>query len=98
MQLAELHGPLSAFAIGFHEISEYWVSQHRHMTENIVKNIRLLEVVELRLGSDKGPGRKPAIGEMVKENLIRHQFRHRHNAPSRDLFQLVRQFSHVRNT
>ena len=89
MQLSEAHRPLATLAISFHEISKHRIGQHRHMAENVVENVRLLKIVELFFRPDEGARREAAIGEMVEEHLIRHQFRHGHDTPAGQLFQLV---------
>ena len=96
MQLAKLHRTLPTFAIGFHEVGKDRIGKHRHMAEDIMENIRFLQVVELCFRADESARREAAIGQMIEENLVWHQFRHGHNAPSRDCLKPVRQLLHVR--
>ncbi|MEJ1970504.1 MAG: hypothetical protein WDN03_18030 [Rhizomicrobium sp.] len=89
--------PLAALAIGFHVIGEDRVGQHRHMAEHVVEDIGLLQIVELAGAADELAGREAPVGEMVEEDLVRHQRRHRDDAPAGLPVQRLRQPLEVRN-
>ena len=59
------------------------------MAVNVVKDIRLLDIVELVLRADKGTRRKPAIGKMFKKDVIGNKVCYRNNAPAREFLQPV---------
>ena len=67
------------------------------MAENIVEDIRLLEIIHLRFRADERAGRKALIGEMVEEHLVRHKPVHRHDAPAGQFFETGAELFHVRN-
>jgi len=52
------------------------------MAENIVKYVRLLQIIELTGAADEIGGRKPPVGEMFEKHRIGHESRHRHDPPS----------------
>ena len=68
------------------------------MAEDIVENVRLLQIIKLRLRADEGTSRKPPVGKVIEEYLVRHQFSHRHDSPAGDVLEPVGQFLHLRNT
>jgi hypothetical protein len=88
-RLSKLQRSLAALAVGNQEICKNRVCQQRHMTKNVVKNVRFLEIVQLFLRSDEGTGRKAPVGEVIKENVVGDEFGHRHDAPASDLFKTV---------
>ncbi len=61
------------------------------MAEDVVEDVRLLDVVELAGLPDELPGGEPAVGEVVEEDLVRHQRGHGHDAPAGELLELVGQ-------
>ena len=97
MQLSALHSAQTALSISFHELGKHRVCQHWHVAENIMENIWLLKVFKFLFRSDERTSRKAAIGEMIKEDLIRHQLGYGHDAPASFLFQLVAQLLHIRD-
>ena len=95
MQLAEAHRTLSALAVGLHEVRKHRIGEQRHMAENVVEDVRFLQIVELGFRADEGPCGESAIRQMVEENLVRHQFGDRHDTPAGDLFQPVGEPPHM---
>ena len=76
-------GAQTAFAVGLQIIGEHRMHQHRHVAEDIVEDVGLLEVVELRSARRMNcPGREAAMREMVEEHLGRHEPRHGHDLPT----------------
>ena len=71
-----------ALSIGLNEIGHGRHHQHGHMTEDIVKDIGLLQIVELMPLANEVPGRKPPVRQMRKKHLIGHQSRHGHDLPA----------------
>ena len=53
------------------------------MTENVVKDVRLGQIIKLALRTDKGACWKPSIGEMIEKRVVRDQPGDRHDAPPR---------------
>ena len=60
VQVAALHGAAAALAIGLQEIGVDRIGEQRHMAEDIVEDVRLLEIVELVFGPDEGRRRESA--------------------------------------
>ncbi len=89
--------PHPALAIGLHVIGEDRMGQHRDMAEHVVEDVRLLDIVELVGAADELAGGKAAVGEMVEEDLVGHQRRHRDHAPARQPVQIVRQPLEIRD-
>ncbi|MEI9992572.1 MAG: hypothetical protein WDM86_21390 [Rhizomicrobium sp.] len=83
--------PHPALAISLHVIGEDRMSQHRHMAEHVVEDVRLLDIVELVGAPDELAGGKAAVGEVVEEDLVGHQRRHGDDAPAGQLLKPVRQ-------
>ena len=52
------------------------------MAENVVEDVRLLEIVELRLGADEGAGREAAVCEMLEKGVVRNETGDGDDAPS----------------
>ena len=68
--------------IGLHVVGKHRVKQQRYMTEQIMENIRLDNVVKLlRLADPVGDG-KFAIGQQRKKWHLRYQPRHCHYLPA----------------
>ena len=67
------------------------------MAEHVVEDVRLLEIVEFVLGPDKSAGRKPPIGEVLEEHVVRDEAGNRHHAPARDRRKPVAQLREVGN-
>ena len=67
------------------------------MAENIVENVRFLQIVQLMGAADKLAGGKAAIGHVVEEDVVGHHARHGNNPPAGALFQGVRQTLEVGN-
>ena len=59
------------------------------MTEHVVKDIGLFDVIELMRLADEVAGGKAAIGQVFEKDLVGHQPRHRHNLPAGALQQQV---------
>ncbi len=59
------------------------------MAEHVVEAVRLLQVIQL-LGLAHPPaGREAPVGQMLEEDLVGHQARHRHHLPAGGGHQLV---------
>ena len=83
MQRAKAQRPQPTFAIGHHIIGKHRISQHWHMAEHVMENVRFLQIVNLVWRADKIACGETAVGEMIKEHIIRYQPRHRNNLPPR---------------
>ncbi|MEZ5985942.1 MAG: hypothetical protein R3B94_08325 [Hyphomonas sp.] len=59
------------------------------MTENVVKDIRFLQVIELRFRADKGPGGETPVGQVIEKDVVWHQLGHGDHTPARNLLQAV---------
>ncbi len=53
------------------------------MAEHVVKDVRLLDVLDLLRLADPEAGGKAAVGEQLEEHEVRHEARHRHDLPAR---------------
>ena len=95
---AKLQRPFAATPIGRHIIAERLVGEHRHMAEHIVKDIRLLQIIELVRAANEIAGHETPIGQMIEEHIVRYQPRHRHDLPARRRHQPFVEFGEVRNT
>ena len=98
MQLAKAERAASALAIGLQETRIDRVGEQRHMAEHVVENVGLLQIVELGLGTDEGPGGKSPIGEMLEEGVVGDEPRDRDHAPaceSRDTPAEIREIRHA---
>src|SRR5258706_9687100 len=73
VQLAAFERAAAAFAIGFEERSIGWVGKQWHVPEDVVKDVRLFEIVELVFGPDEGAGWEAAAREMLEEGIVWHQ-------------------------
>ena len=71
-----------AFAVGLHVIGEYRVHQHRHVAANVVKDVRLLQVIELVAAADEACRRELPTGEKIEKHVVGHQPRHCGDAPA----------------
>ena len=80
-----------------HHRREARVAQHRHMAENVVEQVGLLEIIELREAADEIAHRKHPLGQHREEDQVGHQPRHRHRAPPGPRFQLGVQLGQVGN-
>ena len=80
--MAEAQRAQAAFAVFLHVVGEHRVGQHRNMAKHVVKNVRLLQVIEVLRGADEIPGRETAVGQMVEKHIFRHQARHGNNLPA----------------
>ena len=52
------------------------------MAEHVVEDVRLLEIVELRALADEVAGREAAVAEMLEEDVVGDEPRHRHHRPA----------------
>ena len=68
------------------------------MSENVVKDIWFLEIVELCLRSDEGTRREALVGEVIKEDFVGNKISDRYDTPPRQRFELVREPLHIRHT
>ena len=67
------------------------------MPEDIVEDVRLLQVIQLLGLANETPGHEAAIGEMLEKHRVGHQSRHRHHAPAGQSVQAFRQILEVGN-
>src|SRR5690606_13584499 len=71
-----------AAAIGGHVVGEHRVHQQRHVAEEVVEEVRLLDVVDL-LGAADPPGdREAPVGQVVEEVEFGQQALHADQAPA----------------
>ena len=61
------------------------------MAEHVVKDVGLFDVVELVGAADELARGKTPVGQMIEEDRIRHQRRHRHDAPARRFLERIRE-------
>ena len=66
-----------------HEVGEPAVGEHRDMAEDVVEDVRLLQIVEAGGGPDEIAGRELAPGQMCEEDFIGKLARNRDDRPSR---------------
>ncbi len=62
-----------------------------------MKDVRLLQVVELVASTDKLSRREPPVGQVIEEHLVRHKPRHGDNGEARARLELLVYDSEVRN-
>src|ERR1700722_1091980 len=67
------------------------------MAKDVVKDVRLLQVIQFLLGADEGPGWKTPVGEMIEEHLVGHESGYGNDTPAGNLFKAVAQLFHVRD-
>jgi hypothetical protein len=58
------------------------IGQQRHMAEDIMEYVGLLQIVELLAAADEGPGRELAVGQHLEEGTRRDEAWHRHHFPA----------------
>ncbi len=81
-ELAARQRPQSTLAIGLQKARIDRIREQWDMAEYVVKDIRLLQIVERLLRADEGAGGKAPIGEMLEENIVRHEAGDRNDAPA----------------
>lgn len=59
------------------------------MAEHVVKDVRLLQIVELVGPADELAGREPAVGQVLEEHIVRYEARHGHHRPAGQSLQLL---------
>ena len=69
-------------AVGVGEFGEPGVGQQRAVAEDLVEDVRLLQVVQLFRGADKGGDREALAGQQLEEGLEGNQRRHLGHAPA----------------
>src|SRR5690606_41481820 len=94
----EMTRHVHAAAISFHIIGKALIREHRDMAENIVKYIRLLQIIELVRFPDEIAGHETAIGKMVEKHIIGNKTRHSDDFPASRIHQYPVQLVKVRNT
>ena len=62
-----------ALAVGLHVVGEQRVHQQRHMAEQIVEEVGLLDVIDLVGATDPPCHRETAVGQVVEEIQFRQQ-------------------------
>jgi len=84
VERAQAFGAQPALAVGLHVVGEDRVGEHRDMPEHVVEDVRLLDIVEAVGGPDEIARRKAPVGEMLEEDVVGHQARHRDDLPAGD--------------
>ena len=87
----------ATLAVGLEIIGENLVEQHRHMAEEIVKNIRLDDVLKLLGLSQPHRNRETAVGKVGEEDVVWYQSRHRYQRPAGGWLEPGIDFVKVRN-
>ncbi|TXT44701.1 MAG: hypothetical protein FD139_2132 [Methylocystaceae bacterium] len=82
VELPARQRPSTAFSIGFEKTRIRRIGEERHMPEDVMEDVGLLQIFELRLRANEGAGRKAPIGEMIEEGVVRNQPGHRNDAPA----------------
>jgi hypothetical protein len=67
------------------------------MTEDVVEDVRLLEVIHFLLGPNERACGEAPIGQMIEKDLVRHESGHRHHAPAGEACETVAHPFHVGN-
>ena len=75
--------PQPALAIRYHIIGKYGIGQHGHMSKNIVKHIRLLQIIRLFRRPDNISSREPPIGKVVEKYGVWYKARYSDYLPAR---------------
>ena len=88
--MVEVRRPQAALAIGLHVVGEHRVGEHRHVAEDVVEDVRLLQVVQLAGVADEPAGGKAPVGQMLEEHLVGHQAGHGHDAPAGERARVAR--------
>ena len=70
-------------AVGLEVVGEHRVEEQRHVAEEIVEDVGLDDVVELRGRAQPHGHREAAVGEVLEEHEVGQQPRHRHQPPVR---------------
>jgi hypothetical protein len=94
---AELLRAQAADAVGLDVVGDGRVHQQRHVPEDVVEDVRLLEVVELVRLADEVAGREAPVREVLEEHFVGHQPRHGDDLPSGALHQDVGEAAEVRD-
>ena len=71
------------------------MGQHRHMSEDVVEDIRFLDVIELVGSADELPGGEAPVGEMLEEDFVGDKSRHSDDSPAGALLQVVAQAAKI---
>ena len=80
-----------------HVVGKDRIEQQRHMAEQVVKDVRLDDVVELLRRANPVRDRESAIGQQREEGHFRNQAGHRHDFPARCPVQALVDFLEARN-
>jgi len=94
----ELLGAQTALAISLHIIGEDRVGEHRHMAEHVVEDVGLLQIIELVGFADELAGDEAAIGEMLEEDIVGDEARHRDHRPAGGPAQFLVEFVEIGNS
>ena len=87
----------AALAIGFEKARIGRIGEERHMPEDVMEDVGLLQIFKLRLRANECPGGKAPIGEMIEEGVIGNQPGHRNDAPAGHRPQSAAQIRELRN-
>ncbi len=97
LEIMEAQRLQPALAIGLHVIGEDRIHQHRHMAEEVVEDVRLLQIVELVLAADEAGRGKATVGEMREEHRIGDEARHGDDMPARRALQPLVEAAEIGN-
>ena len=86
-----------AFSVSDHIVGKDRVSQHRNVPKHIVKDVWLLQIIQLLGRADEVTRRKAPIGEMVEKNFVGHKSGDGHNLPTCGRHQACVQFTIIGN-
>src|SRR5437762_14312617 len=87
-----------AFAVSRHVIGEDRAHQHRHMPGDVMKDVRLLEIIELVAPPDETRRGKAPRGKKHEKHVVRHEPWDRDNAPAGGTIENVAEPAEIRNS
>ena len=82
MQLSKAQRAASALAVGLQEARVHGVGEQRDVTEHVMEDVRLLQIIEFGLGTNERPGGKASVGEMLEEGVVGNKPRDGDDAPA----------------
>jgi hypothetical protein len=82
LQCAHLHRREAELAQFLHEIGDLGQSEEGDVAEHVVKDIRLLQIIELRALADEIAGGEAALAEMVEEDVLGDEARNGDHDPA----------------
>src|SRR5690606_7126718 len=84
--------------ISFGKLGKVGIRQHGAMTEDLMKEIGFLQVIELFTTAQKGRYREFFVGQQIEKTVEVYQSRHGLNAPPCGVAQHVVNVGQLRNT